>query len=428
VLVGLGVTVLAALIPAWGGTAIPVRQALESYGINNSYGRGWLDRLLVRLRRLPPLVAMSLRNLARRKTRNLVTLAVIAFSCAAFLAAQSTNASVERTYQNFYQLYITDAWVQFGSGRQDNRFAANLRTIEGVELSEPWARMRGIIKASSTDVFGVPPDTEIYRKKLIEGRWFNEGENGVADISNVLAEAKNIRLGDVIQVEINRQSQKFTVIGILDDSTRYLNSTALGKVFLPLSEAERVMGHEGQPDFFSITTTQPDQVFVDRTLREIEQRFRLERPITTPAYSDRLIIEQLSQSLKLLLYAMVVIIAIIGAIGVINTLTLNVLERRREIGVLRSIGGVNLRLVQIFLTEGLFLGLFGFVFGLILGYPLSRLIVNIISQATFPISFVFDWQIVFFTLLFALFLTAAASLGPALSAARVKISNTLRYS
>jgi putative ABC transport system permease protein len=425
--VGLGVTLLAALIPAWGGTAITVREALSSYGINNNYGQGLVDRLLARVRFLPPLVAMSLRNLSRRKMRNLVTFGVISLSCAAFLAAQSSTASIEKTTTSYYELYQTDAWVSFGVGRINNQFAPGLKGVEGVALAEPWARSRGIIQSSSTDVYGVPPDTEIYRKKLQQGRWFGPNENGVATISNVLANAKNIKLGDIIEVELNRQRQKFVVIGILDDSARYLISNALGKIFLPLEEAERVMGHQGQPDFYTITTLQKDPEYVDKTLRLIEQRFRNLQPNTVPAYSDREIIEQISQYLRLLLYAVAVIIGVIGSIGVINTVTLNVLERRREIGVLRSLGGDNRNLVQLFITEGLFLGMFGFIAGVLLGYPLSNLVVGVIAQATFPIEFVFDWQIVLFTLLFALVLTGGSSLFPALGAARIKVTNTLRY-
>ncbi len=427
VVVGIGATLLAALIPTWIGVSIPVRKALDSYGINNSFGQSWFDRLLTRLRRLPPLVGLSLRNLARRKTRNLVTFGVISLSCAAFLAAQSTNASINHTAQRFYELYLTDAWVYFGNGQPGNQLASSLLTVEGVKYAEPWSRSRGVVKASSTDVFGLPPDTQIYRKQLVEGRWFSAGENGVAVISNVLAEAKNYKLDDVLVVEIARQPQRFTIIGIVDDSSRYLTSTALGKVFLPLDEAERVMQHQGQPDFFTIVTDQRDQTFVDTTLRRIEERFKLLRPSTVPAYSDRASLEQITSALQLLLYAMVVIIAFIGAIGVVNTLTLNVLERRREIGVIRSLGGGNWRLVQLFVTEGVFLGLFGFLLGVALGYPLARLIVNVIAQSTFPLDFVFDWQIVAYTFIFSVLLSALSSLGPALGAARVKISTTLRY-
>src|SRR5436190_1422047 len=73
ILVGVGVTTLAAFLPAWRGTAITVRKALDSYGISSTYGEGLVDRFVQRLSRLPRVPAMAVRNLARRKARNLVT-------------------------------------------------------------------------------------------------------------------------------------------------------------------------------------------------------------------------------------------------------------------------------------------------------------------------------------------------------------------
>ena len=65
--------------------------------------------------------------------------------------------------------------------------------------------------------------------------------------------------------------------------------------------------------------------------------------------------------------------------------------------------------------------------GLGLGYPLAKVLVGFIGEAAFPLIFIFDPQMIALTFLFALLLSAGASLGPALGAARVRISNTIRY-
>ena len=424
--VGMGVTLASALVPAWAGTAISVREALDSYGISSTYGQGRIDRLLAKLRQLPPLVALSLRNLARRKTRNLITFGVIALSSAAFLAAISTTTSVDGTIAHLYDIYGADGWVQFNSSVSES-FAQRLKAVPGVAEAEVWARGRVTVKATPTDMYGVPPDTSIYKKEVSQGRWFAEGENNVVAVTENLARSRNIGLGDWLEVEYNRQRDTFQVVGLLNDNSKFLGSTAIGKVFMPLSTAQRLKKRQGTADFFAVVTTAHDQASVDSTLASIEKRYRELTPNTLALYSDRNSALQITNILRLLLYTMTAIIALIGAIGVVNTLTLNVLERRREIGVLRSIGGSNRRLTQIFLTEGLFLGLLGFVAGVGLGYPLGQLLISFITQATFPVDYLFEPSMIFSTLGFALLLSAAASLGPALGAARLKISNTLRY-
>ncbi len=425
IVVGLGVTLAAALIPAWAGTAISVRQAMDSYGISSTYGQGRIDRLLARLKRLPPLVALSLRNLARRKTRNLITFGVIALSSAAFLAAQATSTSVDWTVEHLYDIYGADGWVQFSTTINEN-FALRLRSVPGVANAEAWARGQATVKATKTDLYGVPPDTTIYKKQIVEGRWFVGGENNAVAVTANLARSRNIRVGDALEVEINRQRETLQVVGILDDNSKFFGSTAVGKIFMPLNVAQRLKKRQGFADFFAVVTTEHDSAAVENTLATIEKRYRELSPGTLAAYSDRASALQITNILRLLLYAMTAIIAIIGAIGVINTLTLNVLERRREIGVLRSIGGSNQRLVQIFLTEGLFLGVMGFAAGVALGYPLAQLLIGFISQAAFPVDSIFQPQMVLSTFLFAILLTTAASLGPALGAARVNVSNSLR--
>jgi putative ABC transport system permease protein len=425
--VGMGVTLLAALIPAWRGTAISVRQAMDNYGISSSYGQGWFDRLLTKLRGLPPLVALALRNLARRKTRNLVTYGVIALSCAAFLGAQITSSSVDTTINRLYSVYGADAWLQFAQATNED-LANYVKLIPGVVQVEPWASTSATIGTTTTRLWGVPADTTIYQKPVVEGRWFASNENYVALVTTNLAKLNNIKVGATVEVDVGKQREDFQVIGLLDDNSTYLGSTATGKIFTSLDEVDRLLQRAGTATFFCVTMSQHSPAFVDQTLEQISRRFVEQRPQVLPAYSDRQSALQITAILQLLLYAMVVIIAIIGAIGVVNTLTLNVLERRREVGVLRSIGGSNERLVQIFVTEGLFLGIAGFLTGLLLGLPLAQLLIGFISQNAFAVDFNFQPQFVLFTLGFALILTVGASLGPALGAARIKISNILRYS
>lgn len=424
--VGLGVTLVAALVPAWGGTRLSVRQALASYGISSSYGQGWLDRMLARMRSLPPLMALSFRNLARRKVRNLVTFGVVALSCAAFLAAQSASASVERTIGSLYDIYGSDGWVQFTS-RLNSGFTERLKTVDGVVLAEPWSRGRATLKAGRADLWGLPHDTRLYQKPVVEGRWFGPADNNVALATTALAAAKDLRVGDTVEVEVGRVRAELLIIGLLEDNSKYLGSTSAGKLFTPQDTAERLLRHQGQADFFSLGFERHDKAFVDGTMSLIERRFKEYGPSTLAAYSDKASAQQITGILQVMLYAMVAIIALVGVIGVINTLTLNVLERRREIGILRSLGGTDGRLLQVFLTEGLLLGVLGFGVGLTLGYPLANLLVSFIGQSTFPLTFVFDPSMVALTLLFALVLSAGASLGPALGAARVRISNTIRY-
>ncbi len=134
-----------------------------------------------------------------------------------------------------------------------------------------------------------------------------------------------------------------------------------------------------------------------------------------------------AQDLTIALAAMSLLVGVIGALGVLNTLTLNVVERRREVGVLRVLGGSDVSLIQTFLTEGLAFGLGGWAVGIALGFPLGALLTRIMESVLFHIDYIFEVQMVLLSLVFALALAGAASLVPALAAARLKVGQVLRY-
>ena len=196
---------------------------------------------------------------------------------------------------------------------------------------------------------------------------------------------------------------------------------------MPLSTAARLMHRSGAADFFAVRLDNSDPQHVEDVLAYMERKYHTLSPGMLASYADKQSSLEASKILTILLYAMTVIVGAIGGIGIANTLTLNVLERRREIGIMRSIGGRNSHLIQVFLTEALLMGGGGFLLGVVLGDPLARFLVAVMGSVLFPLDFTFPLLMVGYALGFTLLLTALASIGPALGAARLKVSYALRY-
>ncbi|MFH1084424.1 MAG: ABC transporter permease, partial [Chloroflexota bacterium] len=130
--VGLAVSLMGGWLPARQAARASVREALASYGIRSDYGQGWLDRRLKRLRGLPPLAAMALRNLSRRPARTAMTLLVIALATAGFLGALATRDAVNTAIEDIYATYATDAWVWLAE-EVGTPFEGAFTTVEGVQ-------------------------------------------------------------------------------------------------------------------------------------------------------------------------------------------------------------------------------------------------------------------------------------------------------
>ncbi len=124
---------------------------------------------------------------------------------------------------------------------------------------------------------------------------------------------------------------------------------------------------------------------------------------------------------------MVLLVALVGAAGLLNTLALNVLERRREIGVLRALGTDNAQLTLLFVAEGAGLGALGWALGLAVGWGVGYLFVRALSTALFEIGYRFPPSFALSSLLFALCLSLVASVAPALAAAHLSTTEAIRY-
>ncbi len=422
VLVGLGVTVPAALFPAWRGSRVTVRQAIMGYGIRAESLRGFLSRWF-----LPPLWAFSLRNLVRRPIRSLTTLLVVAVSATAFLSSRITLASLERSIVVLFDVYAADAWVWFDAPVGDG-FAAELRTVPGVEAAEGWDISYCILGGEQVRLWGLPPQTTLYRYDLVAGRWYLPDEHHAAVLSLDLAQRQGYRVGDVVELEIGGQLLRFGVVGIVRDEAIFgLGDAPLGKVFLPLKVVQRIYGMGDWVSFFALKTERDDRDVLNGVLAEIEHKFRLLHPTTEAMYTGY---DQAREGTRIvggLLNAMVAIVSGVGLVGILNTQTLNVLERRREIGVLRVLGAQWTHLWRFFLLEGALLGTLGFFLGLPAGWALAQGLVDIISTALITLHFTLLPADVAWSLFFALLLSTLAGLLPALAAAQLCPAEVLRY-
>jgi putative ABC transport system permease protein len=369
---------------------------------------------------------MAIRNLARRKARNAITVAAIGLATAAFLAAQGTSDSVNTSIDNAYNLYGVDAWVWFQSpvGRG---FSQTLRSMPEVTDVEAWASSSASVADDRVTMWGIPPNTELYRYQLTTGRWFNDAEPFAAVVSSVFANSNNYRVGDKLELSVGSEDALLTIVGVVNDNAQGLNSSSRGKIFVPLDTASALMHRTGAADFFAVKLDNSDSQHVEDVLARLERKYHELAPGMLAAYADKESSLEASKILTILLYAMTIIVGAIGGIGIANTLTLNVLERRREIGVMRSIGARDSHMIQIFLTEAMLMAVGGFLLGILIGYPLARFLVYVMSTVLFPLDFVFPATMVAAAFVFTVVLTALASIGPALGAARLKVSSALRY-
>jgi putative ABC transport system permease protein len=129
------------------------------------------------------------------------------------------------------------------------------------------------------------------------------------------------------------------------------------------------------------------------------------------------------------LLVMAVLTALVGSIGLTGTMSMNVLERTREIGVLRAIGAYDLFVMRLVIIEGAIIGLMSYALAALLSFPITRLLSNVISLAIFnaPAQAAFTVQGFLIWLGVVLLLSVLASILPARNASRLTIREVLAY-
>ncbi len=128
-----------------------------------------------------------------------------------------------------------------------------------------------------------------------------------------------------------------------------------------------------------------------------------------------------------LLYAVALIVGAVGVLGLANALTASVLERRREIGMLRAMGASGWRVGQVFWSEGLALGGIAWLAGGVIGLPLAYLFVRAFSQLVMPVDFVIDPAAFVVMLVAVVVIATLATITPASRAAQIRVADMLRY-
>lgn len=428
-LVGLLAPPLAALPAIRRATRVPLREALEASGSAvGSQDAG--DRLLRTVRFLPRTAQIGLRSVGRRRRRSISTALVIAFAVGTLLAVLGMAAAVSNTSRSAWgdhgeDVKITDQGHRF----LDARAARLIRATPGVATVEPMFVTDATLAGKDAKIWAVRPRT-MFHHRLAAGRWYTPAEEQarahVAVVERDIARVTGTRLGDLIRVRLASGAADFRVIGI--STNQQESGTAL---FAPLATVHALLpGVPADGNDYWVRTSSHEHAFVDRTTTRIEDTLtRHGYDVGSEIRYARLADEVASyRTLTTTIAVLGLLIVAISMTGLANALTMSVLERTREIGILRSIGARARDIRRIFCAETLTLALTGWLIGVPLGYLLDRVLVLLVRNVVnVEIAFAFPVGNLLLALVGTVLLALVVTLVPIRRAVRYRPGEALRY-
>jgi putative ABC transport system permease protein len=427
-LIGVLGPALAALPAIRRGTRVDLREALESTG-SAVGGQDAGDRLLRRVRFLPRTLQIGLRGVGRRKRRTLSTALVVALAVGNLLAVMGLAAAATKATRAAWDEHVEDIRVWTGGGRPFDAAAAQaIRTTPGVAEAQPALVNDVEVAGEDAFVWGVPREPLI-RLDLTGGRWFSAAEQRsrgrVAVIERNLAERTGTRVGERVTLDTAAGAAPFRIVGIADN--RQEDGTVL---FVPLTTLRAVLHEPTGVSTYWIKTSSSDHAAVDRTFTRLEDRlnglgYQMGGELT---YVEEQHDVAGNRTITTTIAVFGLLIVAISMVALANAITMSILERTREIGILRCIGARARDVRRIFATEGVVLALAGWTVGIPLGYALDRLLVWMVWEVVgVHIDFVFPpWNLVL-ALVGTVLIALLIMLLPIRRAARFKPGEALRY-
>jgi putative ABC transport system permease protein len=276
-------------------------------------------------------------------------------------------------------------------------------------------------------VIAPPAATELIDPVILQGRWLvPDDENAIVINSDVLTDEPDIALGQMVDLTMRGETRSWQVVGIVQG---YLTGP---RIFMNYPYFARIVGEVGRASSVRVVTTQHDSAFQEAIATDLTNHFK---QAGVQVNSTATIVEELApvvsqfNILVVFLLIMALLLALVGGLGLMGTMSINVLERTREIGVLRAVGASDAAVQRIVVIEGVLIGGISWLIGALLALPLSRLMSDQVGIAFIqePLSYTFSSTGVAIWLSLVVVLAAIASFLPAWNASRLSVRDVLAY-
>jgi putative ABC transport system permease protein len=430
--VGLVVPLLAAIVPVRMGARMSVVRALNSTGMSTaSFGHGLGDRLLGLVRGLPRPVALSIRNTFLRKGRLALTLATLTLAAAVVMSVVSVQASINRTIENLESWWNYDAQLVLGQTTDAAALERTVADVREVAAVETWSGQPVVyLRPDGTEneslyLVGLPHDTTFVRPRLVAGRWLEAGDTDAVVVNtDVVNDEAAISLGQRFTLTVMGEDRSWRVVGVvsgqLSGPAIYADRDSLGHIIGDRGVNRVLVQTEDHSSGAQQAAMEAAEVRLDEAGYQVVST-------RTQSGLSATIAEQLG-ILVTFLVIMAVLLAAVGVIGLTGTMTLNVLESTREIGVMRAIGAQHRSIYQIFMSEGLVVGVMSWGLGAMLSFPMSWALTNALAVATgIPLAYRYSWAGVGGTLAVMALVSVFASVLPAFRASQVSVRDAIAY-
>lgn len=396
------------------------------------------------------------RNFTRRKIRGWLTILGIFIGIAAVVALISVTEGMQNSINEQFEKLGTNKLMitsggEGGMGLLGSGFAAKpltkddldvVKKSNGIDIATEIMFKMGKVKFGDqtkyTYVIGMPmgKDANVFKDmqgfEAEIGRQLKEGDKYSTNIGYLVGQEKGlfdkpVRLGNKIEID----GYEFRVVGIIKKIGNRGDDT---QIYIPVDTAREIYNEKTKIDYIYVQTkTGADVNEVAEGIKKDLRRFRDEKKgeETFQVQTFQQLIAQVNTILNIVSIVLITISAIsliVGGVGIMNSMYTSVLERTREIGIMKAIGARNSHILMLFMIESGLYGLIGGIFGALIGVAMAKgAEFAAISQGVEIFKASVTPTLILGALLFSFLIGCISGAAPARAAARMKPVDALRY-
>ncbi|MEJ2011283.1 MAG: FtsX-like permease family protein [Anaerolineales bacterium] len=427
----------AGFFPVNKGSRINVRRAIsDDRSGDKPTELDVLNRIVARMRWTSRPLLLSIRNTFRKKGRLLLTIFTLTIAGSVFIGVFNVRASLDNFMDQLMQYFMGDITIGFSQPYSIGRVKQVLEPFPGVAGIEAWGGAGGEILDAHDElvvnisIIAPPSDTFLLNPDLVAGRWIQAGERDALVVSDSIYEwYPDLQPGDALRIKIpGNRERPFTVVGVF----RFVSMLGDPIAYADFDQISQLVKLPNQAASFKLVTDTHDVQALGGLSLAIDDYLRDRGFEVSSVATGETLRKDTTEAINILvvfLLIMALLTAFVGSIGLTGTMGMNVLERTREIGVMRAIGAVDRVVMQAVVVEALIIGLITWVLAIGLSFPISAFLLRIIGEAMMGSKLV----LVFTPLGIAIWLGTVvalsffASILPARNAARLTIQEVLSY-
>jgi putative ABC transport system permease protein len=281
-------------------------------------------------------------------------------------------------------------------------------------------------KGASFTIVGLPPDSDYTKPDITNGRWLQIGDRNAMVMTSAMSEdMPDLEVGSRLTVKVNDRDREFEIVGIIPQTWE---KTA----YVDMDYMSQLQGVSGLTSSLFVRTEQKDGPYQTAMAEIVEQELKDAGIKVGSSITQEAIVSSNAEQVDFLIYfllIMAILSAIIGALGMMGMMGLNVMERTREIGVMRSIGAASFSIGSIVITEGLIIGIVSWIIAIPVSIPISFIFNAALGNIMFaaPLKFMVDSGGIVIWLIIVMMIAFIACLMPAYRAMRMSVRETLAY-